>query len=273
MTVDQLIAYRDLFYAPNNVVFAAIGPVRHEDFVLIVEKKCGHLQRQNFSPLPAQVWKGGTVAVNVPEAPTNEILIAAPAPAITAADSVAYEALAIIFGDGFSSRLHRRIVLEQQLAPSVYVGMGSYPNTGLFYISANAKSESAKEIISTTYAELRKATGDITQAEVDKVKATIEADLLRGMETNVNACMDYAEDTLIHGRVVTIAEQLEEIRKLTVEDVQNAAKQILAANPAVAINVNKKTPKELIPTHPQVVAMRDGKKPPTKTPKPTSLVA
>ena len=60
------------------------------------------------------------------------------------------------------------------------------------------------------------------------------------------------------------AEVLAKIQKLTVDDIKRVARKILASSPTFAAVVPQGTDPGCLPTHSEVLAMRDGK----ATPKP-----
>lgn len=276
LTVEQLAAYRDEFYVANNVVFCAVGPVRHEDFVEIVERKYGAMPHTPFAPLPAPVYQGGTVATEADGARLCTVMLAAPGAAKADADTYAYAALGAILGDGMSSRLYRALVDGAQLTADVETFNMDFKNAGTFMVIAATEAEKVKPLIEGIYAVLRDTADTLTQSELDKAKAMMEMGLISGMEANRDACDGIAVDVYDHGRVLTLKEISDAIAKLTVEDVKRAARKILSANPTAAVVAPKGTDAALLPIHAEVVAARDVKKPqaeakpqkPPKAPKP-----
>ncbi|MBI1214979.1 MAG: hypothetical protein GC185_04065 [Alphaproteobacteria bacterium] len=275
LTVEQLAAYRDEFYVPNNVIFSAVGPVKHEDFVAIVEKKYGSMPSSPFPPLPAATYQGGTVSAEADSAKLCTIILAAPGVEKTSPDTYAYAALSTILGGGMSSRLYRRVVDEDQLSADIDTYNMDFRNAGTFMVFATAAAENVKPLIGAVYDVLRDAAVNLTQEELDKAKAKMEMALLRNMETNGGACDEIAVDVQDHGKIVTAADVSAAIAKLTLADVKRAAQEILSHNPTAAMVVPPGTDPALLPKHTEVVALRDGKKSSPKAapkaPKPPGL--
>ncbi|MDE1151645.1 MAG: pitrilysin family protein [Micavibrio sp.] len=269
LTVEQLRAYRDEFYAPNNVIFCAVGPVKHEDFVAIVEQKFGQMPANAFPPLPQPEYKGGTVVDEMPGAKLCNIALAAPAVAKTDPDFYAYLALSNILGHGMSSRLYKEVVLEQELTGSVGAGIMDFRNAGTFLIMASATPENVKPVVDAIYSQIRGATSGITDDELAKAKTAMEMEALSSLESNGDACNEYAVNAQTFGRLVLPADISAEIQKVTVADVERVAQKILAANPTAAMIVPKGTDRSLLPRHEDVVAMRNGgyQPPPPPAPK------
>ncbi len=258
ITAKMLADYRDEFYAPNNVVFSAVGPVRHEDFVKLVEAKYGNLVPQNFPALPTPVYKGGTAWVEMDAAQLCNIALVAESVPTTHPDSPAYEVLSLILGEGESSRLSRELVINRELASDVAAGEMDYHNCGQLLVVSNVKAKNVKAFIGGVYGEIRKLADDLTEAELDKAKATLEMSMLSALETNSEACDVHGNNVLAYGRLVTPAEISERVQALTVDDIKRVAKQMLACNPTLAMVVPTGTDAKLLPTHEEVVAMRDG---------------
>ncbi len=271
MTADMLRDYRDEFYSSNNVIFGAAGPVKHADFVKLIEQKFGHLQPTNFPPLDVPAYKGGTAASEHKAAQLATVLLAADSVDTAHPDGVAYDALALILGGGFSSRLAKGVV-NGQLAVSASAGNSNYRNAGAFMFQASTVPENVKPLMRELYAELRRLPGDVTQAELDKAKGRLELSLRGGYEENNDIIDAYAVDLQSAGRLVTEDEKIKAINALTLDDIRRVAAQVLASNPTASMIVPRGTDPKLLPTHAEVVAMRDDKdwqKPAhTKKPKP-----
>jgi len=272
ITVQQLAAYRDEFYAPNNVVFSATGPIKHEDFVALIERKYGHMPAKNCPPLPAPSYQGGTAFIEMESARLCNVALTAESVSSTDPDNKAYEILGMILGNGASSRLNREIVINQELTAGVGAGNSDYRNGGLFLVVASVQTEKVKPFIDAVYAEIRKLAGDLTPGELDKAKAALEMNLLSDLETNRSACDQHGCNTLAYGRLVTPAEISAQIQKLTVDDIKRVAGKVLASNPTLAMVVPKGTNPGHLPKHEEVIALRDGKGPQNGSPRPDGPV-
>lgn len=262
MTAGQLAAYRDDYYVPNNVVFSATGPVSHEDFVALIEKKYGHLPAKDFEPLPTPEYHGGTAVIESAEANMCTMDLVAEAPPSSSPDVLAHEVLALILGgQGLASaRLYKGAVMQGQAA-AIAVGMADYRNCGMFTITAMLETEKVRTFTDTVYKEIRDLAENLTQAELDKAKILMEAGMLFGGEKNRDVCTFYGMNVMATGDLVTVDKISEEIKNLTVDDVRRAAKNVLQSKPALAAVIPPGTDPGLLPKQEELVAMRDGKKP------------
>ena len=258
ITSQQLRDYRDAFYAPNNVVFCAAGPIRHEDFVAAVEAKYGNLKPGSFANLPEGRWVGGTAFEEAESARLCNVMLAAPSVARTDPDGLAYDAVSTLLGDGDSSLLHREIVDRLQYSPAVECATMAYRNGGCFVMDALTSAQNVKPMMNAMYGTLRHLAENASEADLAKAKAILETSIRTGLETNRAATNAVACDVQAFGRIVTPDEIYADIRKLTVDDLKRVAEKLLAANPAASMIVPPGTDSSLLPTHGEVVAMRDG---------------
>lgn len=259
MTVEQLASYRDEFYAPNNVVFCMAGPVSHEDFVALIEKKFGHLAAKEFPPLPAVSYQGGTASVEMDTINLCNISLAAKGVSDADPDILPYQILSIVLGYGTSSRLYKEVVLKQNLAGGVIAANDTYITGGTFDIVATLPADKIKPFLKSVYGEIRSLAENMTQAELDKAKALLEKGWLKNLETNGDVCDHYACNTQAYGRPITPAERSGQLQKVTLEDIKRITQAILSSNPALAMVVPKGTDPKYLPRHAEVVDWRDGK--------------
>ncbi|MEZ0224487.1 MAG: M16 family metallopeptidase [Alphaproteobacteria bacterium] len=258
ISAEQLRAYRDAFYAPNNVIFCASGPIKHEDFVEAVEAQYGHLKPSEFQGLTSPVWHGGTAVAETDKAKLCNVALGAEAVAKTHPDSYAYDAIGTLLADGDSSILHREIVDRLQLSPEVQAGVEGYRHCGAFLVIAPVEPQNVKPLVNTVYTALRDLAENATEADLAKAKAIMEMSVRMGTETNSDASNQYAVEAQAFGRLVTESEKFEKIQKLTVDDLKRVAKKILDCNPAASMVVPPGTDPALLPTQEEIIAMRDG---------------
>ena len=258
ITAQELRAYRDAFYAPNNVIFCAVGPVKHEDFVAAVKAMYEDLKRASSPDLPVPVWHGGTAVAETDKATVCNVLVGAEAVAATHPDRYAYDAIGALLADGDSSILHRELVDRQQIAPKVEAGVEGYRHCGSFVALAPVDQQNVKPLVNTIYKALRDLAENATEADLAKARAVLEMGIRIATETNSGAANKYAVEAQAFGRLVPQSENFDKIQQLTVADLKRVAKKILDCNPAVSMVVPEGTDHALLPTQQEVIAMRDG---------------
>jgi len=255
MTVEDFKSFRDDNYVPNNMVFAAAGPVSHEDFVALIEKKYGHLPARDITPAPAPVYKGGAAFIEKPSVKMCEVTLASESVPTTDPDNIAYKALSFILGGSDTARLAQRNIFEKN---RMIINLGSseisFSNGGLFLVDGVMLPQAVKPFVADVYKLINTLTLDLTQKELDKVKVFMEMQLLSGVETNQSACDNYAGNVLASGKLVTQEELLTQIQKLTVNDIKRVARKVMATPPTLAMVVPPGTDPRFLPKQEEVVA-------------------
>lgn len=263
MSVDMLAAYRDAYYAPNNVVFSAAGPISHDDFVALIDRKFGAMPSVPFAPLPEQIPQGGVAYDEMETAQLCQVTLAMKGVPEIHPDYEAYEALGAVLAGGGSSRLYKIFVNQTSLTDSVGAGALSYQHCGQFGVFLSTRADRTKEAVETIYNELRNVTKNLTDDELNKVKAQMEMDALSSIETNNDACDHYGSDVLVRGKVETTAEICARLQNLTLADIKRVAADILASDPVFVGIIPQGTDRNLLPTYQEVLSFRGSTGPAT----------
>jgi predicted Zn-dependent peptidase len=258
MTVQALSDYRDQYYVPNNVVFSAAGPIPHKDFLALIEKKFGHMPAVDFTPLPTARSKPGVAYVEMDSAKLCSTSLVAEGVAGTHPDRIAYEALGALLSGGGSSRFTKALVNKAALTNRADAGPVSYRSRGQFGVFLSTEAARTKEAIRIIYAEIHALTRNLTNAELNKVKAQLETAALDQRETNREACNVNGAHALVHGKVETAADIAAALKKLSVADVKRVARDFLNANPAFVAVIPTGTDRSLLPDYDDLlIARRD----------------
>ncbi|MEZ0261472.1 MAG: M16 family metallopeptidase [Alphaproteobacteria bacterium] len=258
ISAQMLRDYRDQYYAPNKVIFCAVGPVKHEDFVKEIEAQYGHLKPMETAPLPVPAYTGGTEAIENKNAKLVAVHIAAEGASKTDPDVEAWRAFTTLLSGGASAIMQREIVDKQHLAPGVGAGNMAYRNCGTFLMASQVEAQKVKPLVNAMYQCIRDLAATVTEADLEKVRVKMEMGVLAGLEANQKACNAYAVAAQDKGRLVVPSEQAEAMQKVTVADVRRIAAKVLASNPTGAMIVPPGTDKSLLPTQEELISMRDG---------------
>jgi len=140
LTLDDLRSFYDRFYQPANAVLAVVGDFDAPDARAAVGSLFGPIEPRAVDlPRPAS-WPAVTAARNrviEGEHGTPEIVLAFRIPPALHADTAALEALSSLLGEGRGSRLHDRLVREDDLATDVTSYQLLVRDPSLHYIAAS----------------------------------------------------------------------------------------------------------------------------------------
>ncbi len=216
-------------YGPDQMILAAAGAVDHDAIVRQAETIFASLSpiRQ---PAPAlAVWKGSERR-EIRDLEQVHFALAFEGPSYADPDLYVAQVYATAMGGGMSSRLFQKIREERGLCYSIFAQASSYDDTGMVTIYAGTSSEEVAALELLTIDELKRATGDMTEAEVARARAQMKAGLLMGLEGASSRAERLARNHAVWGRVPDLAEISERIDAVSVADVEAYAEKVLTQN-------------------------------------------
>ena len=224
---EKLKAYLKSNYAGENMVVCAVGNIRHNDFVRMVEQRLGSIQAQSHFTPDKQVYKGGFFAEK------REI---EQAHVVLAFEGIKYECenyypcmvFSTIFGGGMSSRLFKEIREKRGLVYTVYSFSNSHTQSGLFGIYAGTTNKELKELMPVICEEINKICREkVSEQELNRAKTQLKASMLMALESSSSTAEVLARQMLLFNRIIPI--------EVSVDDVQNIARKIFSSNPTYTL--------------------------------------
>jgi predicted Zn-dependent peptidase len=196
----------------------------------MVEKYFGDIQPGN-KPAPVTVIEpaqGGERRIELLAEAEPTIMIGYHKPAIKNPDDYVLDVISMILGNGRTSRLYKKLVIEKQIASDIGVfdAPGSrYPN--LFLLSANPRApHTNKEVEDAILDELARLKSEpVSQRELQQVLNKIEYEEARRMGTNGGLARNLTEYEAVAGDWRYMVEYRKRIAVITPADIQRVAKQ------------------------------------------------
>jgi predicted Zn-dependent peptidase len=221
--------YHAEVYNPSNLIIAAAGNLDHDRLVEMVQES--GLSR----PLAGNEVRPET-AVAQPAAPIvirqnknlEQAHVVIAAPLVGATDPRRYTAdlLSSILGGGTSSRLWQKVREERGLAYSVGASASMYQDCGLFSASAATSPEQAGEVLDLIIAEMREvAANGVTDDELSLAKQQAVSSILLSLEDSASRAAALAQSEMVHGRQIPVDKTLENVEKVTTEEIHELAKE------------------------------------------------
>ena len=221
---DMLKDYMKQYYTGSNIVVSVVGNISHNQVVEAIREVLGGIPKGETNQcMIADRAKPG-VNCYYKEIAQSQICVAMPGVAKEDDRLFPLSILNTYLGGGMSARLVKKIREEEGLAYSVYSYNGSYTDTGAFVISVGTRPENCQRVIDIILEELDDVRQNgITQEELDKSFSQLKGSLYMGLET-VNSRMNkLGRSMLIYDRVITPEENVNDLSKVTVEDVKSLA--------------------------------------------------
>ena len=226
---SHLGTYLSTHYHAPNMVLAAAGAVDHAALVAEAERWLTGLAK-DASPQPeAAVYSGGVKRSDKPFEQTH-LMLAFEAPPYRHDDYFTAQILAGALGGGMSSRLFQEVRERRGLCYSVYAFSSGLADSGMFVIHAAGSPEKADDLFSVIRNELERAVdAGFDDAEIARVKAQLKMGLLAGLESSGARVEQIARQILVHGRVLTTDEIIEEVERVEATDLQSMVEHVLAS--------------------------------------------
>ena len=179
-TLEDTKSFFRRFYSPSNASLAITGDFQHDQALELVDRYFGDL-----SPGPALPRMGrhdsalaGRVELEMRDRVSlPRVYITWPTPPAFEPDDAPLDMLQAILADGLSSRLHRALVYEQQIAQSVDIRYYPGEIAGQFQVQVTAAANhDLPQVEAATDAELVRVQQEPpSDQEITRVKNRIEA--------------------------------------------------------------------------------------------------
>ncbi len=237
-TVERL-SRQDLFdylhtnYGAGGMVVAASGRIDHDRFVAAVaEAFAGLPTRPLRSQAPAR-YAGGEHHEDR-DLEQVHVVLGFPGVSVHDPDYYAHQIYSMMLGGGMSSRLFQEVREKRGLVYSIYSFSAAYRDAGLFGIYAGTGEDQLGELMPVVCDELAKMTEDLGEAELGRARAQLRAGTLMARESTSNRVETVANQLLIHGRPIPVAELIAKVDAVSLDDIRRVARTIVAGAPSVA---------------------------------------
>jgi zinc protease len=189
ITREDLIAYYQVYYRPNNATLVVVGDVAHDRVVELARKHLGGIAPGPEVP-PVRVVEPeqlGERSVRVhKDVQLPGVVIAYRAPESSHADAGAINIAEYILFRGRSSRLYQRLIYQEPLAVDLSGGFYLRKDPSTFVVRAMARPGVDVERLRAAVIEGIESLVETPPStkEIEKARNQIDADFLFGQEHN-----------------------------------------------------------------------------------------
>ena len=231
--VTDVQAFFNRYYCPANAVLVIVGDIEPKKAMDMVTQYFGKIPAGKTSTFPT--WnepfnKGERrKVVDSPKANVPALFATYQIPGHKNADTPALELLNSLLVEGESSRLHVRLVKDEEAAFGVFGFVDGRKGPGQFRIivASNAGVEIGTcEKLMDEELEKIKANG-ITPAELEKVKTQFKSSFIEQRQTCMNKAEEIHHYIWFHDDLAEINTDIDAFMKVTVDDIKRVANQYL----------------------------------------------
>ncbi len=233
ITRADCLSWLERQYRPARLVISAAGKVDPGHILILAEALFGDLEPGEPPPLVPARFEGG---IRSDRRATEQTHLAFAFPGLAAADPAvpALGLFAQAVGGGMSSRLFQELREDRGLAYSIYAWAQGYAETGLFAVNLSTDKAGAAQAMALARDTVARAADDLTEAELNRARAQVEAGLLMALETPQGRADSAARSLEIFGYIMTVDAMLAELRSVDAAAARAAGQAMLAGPIAVA---------------------------------------
>jgi zinc protease len=225
-------AFFRTYYAPGNAAIYCVGDVDGPAALDLIERAYRDIPR---GPPPAPVLQGEPAqrgerraAVRYP-AQASALLCGWRGPPARSPDAAVLDVLQVCLAVGESSRLRRRLVIEEEAAVSASISWAWRIDPGVFLAYAElAPGGDARRTEALLWAELERVRrAGVSAREVARARALLRSSLLHELSTHHGLAHALGQAEALLGDLREAGRALEHYQRVTPEDVRRVAREVL----------------------------------------------
>jgi zinc protease len=220
VTREQMLAYHDIRYRPENVFFVVCGDISHTEVFDFFTKKCDRWENKTFydNPIPKEppqkCLRESRFTFRDPLARTA---VGFHAPNALDSRSTVFDVLGFILGGDSSSRLVRKIQNEKELALNIECGQYVSPWNGAFLVSASSEPGKTEALKTAVFEELRAISKKRPpqKKELDRTIAQLSVNFIRSLRYPDSVSELIGKSVLYYGNPSYALKYIDELKKIT----------------------------------------------------------
>lgn len=240
---QDALRFYESWYAPNNAVLAIVGDFDPGEALAMVQQHFGDIPRRDVPDWQDPGFDGQTEEqseVMVDRlAPLPAFFVTYHIPPTRQEDHYPLELLSVILGSGDSSRLHRRLVEDEQICTSVRSSTDDRRGPDLInfegIVADGHRPEEARAIIDEEIA--RVIDEGVTERELGKARNQVRSYFVFGLQTAMQRAQRLAEYELYWDDASLLRTEVNHYLDVTAEEIQQVAARYLVQNSRTVLDV------------------------------------
>jgi predicted Zn-dependent peptidase len=229
---SDLVDYQRGHYGAGNMIAVAAGNIEHDRFVDQIGTAFAGLPPAPSNGLDHAAYRGGG---DHEERDLEQVhlVIGFPGVSFYDPDYYTHTLYSMVLGGGMSSRLFQEVREKRGLVYSIYSFSATYRDGGLLGIYAGTGQESLEQVVPVICEQLAEIAHTVSGAELDRARAQLRAGTLMARESTSSRAESLAQQMLVHGRPIPVAELLQKLEAVDLEDIKRVARATPQAQPTV----------------------------------------
>jgi predicted Zn-dependent peptidase len=222
-----LVRYFRRHYAPNNLLIAAAGHLRHSQIVDLIQKEFGDASagpKLRSGPIP--IAHPHLQVRHKKDLEQVHLCVGAPSYPQPHKNRFPSYILNSVLGGGMSSRLFQNIREKRGLAYAVFSSLSSFHDAGCLSVYAGTAADKARQVIDLVLQEFCELKSNpISQEELQRAKDYLKGSLLLSLESSTSRMGNAARQEMYFGRHFSQDEIAQSVDAVTAEQVLTVAQE------------------------------------------------
>jgi zinc protease len=239
-TRQDILSFFRKWYVPNNMVLVIVGDVESDQALKAVKeafrgfKKAPDPHKKRPVEPKQNEMRAGVVSMQVQDA---QLGMTFHIPTVKHEDTYAIDVMESILSGGETSRLYKKLKLEDELVHGISAYSMSLKNPGLFFITSMLRPENVDKALTNSLEVIQNLAAEgPDHEEIQRAKFNMESSFVYSRETmdGLAGKLGFFEVNL--GDYAFERKYIENIRKVTPEDVKRVtARYLIPSNMTVAV--------------------------------------
>ena len=241
---NSIYNYYQKRYLPNEIVVAAAGNLKHQKVVDLVIKALSQDSFLDKSSTPAEIRpnlrarRSPEKSVGLINRKTEQAHLFLGMDGVARDDQrrFAMGVLSAALGGGMSSRMFQEIREKRGLAYSVYSYAQQFAGSGFIGFYAGCTPTKAVDVVSIMREVLHDVvTNGLSHEELERAKGAVRGALVLSQEDTGSRMSRIGKSELVYGEVLGFDAILQEISKVSSNDIRQLAGEFLTKSPTLAV--------------------------------------
>ena len=240
---EDALRFYKRYYAPNNAILVVSGDVTPEEVKRLAEETYGKLPANpdvdgRTRPQEPPHVAARRVTLKDPRAGNasfHRYYMAPSYPNAKPGEAEALDLLMKILADGSTSRLYRKLVVEDKVAATTGGDYSGYAvDSGaisLYAVAGNGDLKAVEADVDSVLEDVRK--NGVTQLELERAKKSLLADYIYDSDNQANLARRYGWAVAIGRSIDQVEGWPAALAKVTTDDIKNAANAYLDSRSSI----------------------------------------
>ena len=239
---DDLFKFHSTNYSTDGLLVVASGNVKHDELIMLTEKYITEREsksRRSRDKFNIKKVEDAFIEKDVQQVHT---ILGRATYGYNDRRRVPVRFLSALLGEGSSSRLFLAIREKLGITYQINSFLNSYYDTSAFGVYFSTNQNQYAKVIDIIFKEFKKVKeSPVSEKELKKVKEYLKGGIILSLESTTNRMMRIANSILYYDKVISVEEYLSKIDKITSEDVQRTANELLNESKLIKVILKSDT--------------------------------